>query len=92
MLVHISYITNYSTKEPGPNHDGNKKKALFSLEKKPISVYRKFGYYKYNLWYILRTQNCGGIIGSKFYCHGFTTQTKIITPLVVGLNYKEVAR
>lgn len=32
MLLNLSYVTNYSIKEPGPNHDGNKK-ALFSPEK-----------------------------------------------------------
>lgn len=46
-----------------------------SFPQKNVSVYRKFSYYIYHLWYILRTQNCSGITGSKFYCHGFTTQT-----------------
>lgn len=88
-LLNFSYVTNYSIKEPGTNHDGNKKRLFFP--QKNVSVYSKFSYYIYHLWYILRTQNCSGIIGSKFYCHGFTTQTKIITPLVVGLNWQEAA-
>ena len=33
MLLSLSYIANYSIKEPWPNHDGNKK-VLLSPEKK----------------------------------------------------------